>query len=131
MAERIPDDFYRIGSVAALTGIAVERLRAGNDATASVQRTKRANSLLQCRSTGKAEKNQTSDRPRPDGFQRDKSERKPIYQRLTDQNALTLNTAPPTKEAFSPKVGLVGANLQLEQQQDRDGHLNIVARWQT
>ena len=28
MAERIPDDFYRIGSVAALTGIAVERLRA-------------------------------------------------------------------------------------------------------
>ena len=28
MANQIPDDFYRIGSVAALTGIAVERLRA-------------------------------------------------------------------------------------------------------
>ena len=28
MTNQIPDDFYRIGSVAALTGIAVERLRA-------------------------------------------------------------------------------------------------------
>ena len=131
MAERIPDDFYRIGSVAALTGIAVERLRAWERrhgfspahksgrtrfySADQLEKLKKIKHLIDRGQTVSSVINLSDSQ---------------LHQRLTDQSGLTFNTSARTVDASSPKVGLVGANLlQLEQQQETGGHLNVVARW--
>ena len=131
MANQIPDDFYRIGSVAALTGIAVERLRAWERRHGFSPAHK--NGRTRFYSADQLEKLKTIkhliDRGQTVSSVINLSESQ-LHQRLTDQPAPTIRPSALTADAFSPKIGLVGANLlQLEQRQDSSGHLNIVARW--
>ena len=130
MTNQIPDDFYRIGSVAALTGIAVERLRAWERRHGFSPAHK--NGRTRFYSADQLEKlkkiKHLIDRGQTVSSVINLSESQ-LHQRLTDQTTDTINATMQPGEALSPKVGLVGANLlQLEQQQDSNEHLNIVAR---
>ena len=131
MANYIPDDFYRIGSVAALTGIAVERLRAWERRHGFSPAHK--NGRTRFYSADQLEKlkkiKHLIDRGQTVSSVINLSESQ-LHQRLTDQTTDTISATMQPGEALSPKVGLVGANLlQLEQQQDSNEHRNIVARW--
>ena len=131
MTNHIPDDFYRIGSVAALTGIAVERLRAWERRHGFSPAHK--NGRTRFYSADQLEKlkkiKHLIDRGQTVSSVINLSESQ-LHQRLTDQTTDTISATMQPGEALSPKVGLVGANLlQLEQQQDSNEHLNIVARW--
>ena len=131
MANHIPDDFYRIGSVAALTGIAVERLRAWERRHGFSPAHK--NGRTRFYSANQLEKLKTIkhliDRGQTVSSVINLSESQ-LKQRLTDQSVPAMRMTAFAGEALSPKVGLVGANLlQLEQQQDSNEHLDIVARW--
>ena len=131
MTIQIPDDFYRIGSVAALTGIAVERLCAWERRHGFSPAHK--NGRTRFYSADQLEKlkkiKHLIDRGQTVSSVINLSESQ-LHQRLTDQTTDTISATMQPGEALSPKVGLVGANLlQLEQQQDSNEHLNIVARW--
>ena len=131
MTNQIPDDFYRIGSVAALTGIAVERLRAWERRHGFSPAHK--NGRTRFYSADQLEKlkkiKHLIDRGQTVSSVINLSESQ-LHQRLTDQTTPTNNDSTRAGGAFLPKVGLVGANLlQLEQRQDSNGHLDIVARW--
>ena len=128
MTNQIPDDFYRIGSVAALTGIAVERLRAWERRHGFSPAHK--NGRTRFYSADQLEKlkkiKHLIDRGQTVSSVINLSESQ-LNQRLTDQTTDTINATMQPGEALSPKVGLVGANLlQLEQQQDSNEHLMIV-----
>ncbi len=131
MTNHVPDDFYRIGSVAALTGIAVERLRAWERRHGFSPAHK--NGRTRFYSADQLEKlkkiKHLIDRGQTVSSVINLSESQ-LNHRLTEQAAHTINATMQPVESSSPKVGLVGANLlQLEQQQLSNEHLNIVARW--
>jgi DNA-binding transcriptional MerR regulator len=125
-----PDDHYRIGSVAALTGVAIERLRAWERrfgftpaykqgrtrfySASQLERLKKIKHLIDRGQTVSSVINLTESQ---------------LNQRLNDH----ADVKPATPDPFflhPPKVGLVGANLlQLEQRQEPTDRLNIVARW--
>ena len=131
MTNQIPDDFYRIGSVAALTGIAVERLRAWERRHGF--RPAHKNGRTRFYSADQLEKlkkiKHLIDRGQTVSSVINLSESQ-LHQRLSAQPSPTMSATAQTEDVFSPKVGLVGANLlQLEQRQDSTGHLDIVARW--
>ena len=130
MAHPLADDFYRIGSVAALTGIAVERLRAwerrhdfspahkhGRTRFYSgdqLKRLKKIKHLIDRGQTVSSVIHLTEQQ---------------LDQRLGDSSSHAI-TPSNGVELYTPQVGLVGANLlQLEQTQESTDRVEVVARW--
>ncbi len=130
MSNHAPEDYYRIGSVAALTGIAIERLRAwerrygfspahknGRTRFYSAQQLQRLQKIKHLIDRGQTVSSVIS------------LSESQLNQRLdvADSSPFQAVSASPTA---APKVGLVGANLlQLEQRQEPSERLDIVARW--
>ncbi len=127
------EDLYRIGTVASLTGISVERLRAWE----------RRYDLSPAHKSGKTR-----------FYSKDQLERLKLIKHLIDQgqpistlagldhNALLARIEienPPVRQlevAHQPKVGLIGPNLLMLEQQVRSGdtqgsqmRLDVVSRW--
>lgn len=130
MSNHAPEDYYRIGSVAALTGIAIERLRAwerrygfspahknGRTRFYSAQQLQRLQKIKHLIDRGQTVSSVIS------------LSESQLNQRLDvadSRSAQAVSASPPA----APKVGLVGANLlQLEQRQEPSERLDIVARW--
>ena len=130
MTNHVPEDYYRIGSVAALTGIAVERLRAWERrygfspahkngrtrfySVSQLERLKKIKHLIDRGQTVSSVINLNESQ---------------LNQRFsnTETNKTLASRRP---ELTPPRVGLVGANLlQLEQRQEPSDRLDIVARW--
>lgn len=131
MAYQTSDDFYRIGSVAALTGIAVERLRAWERrhgfAPAHKNGRTRFYSADQLARLKKIkhliDRGQTVSSVIGLGDTQ-------LNQRLKDDQTIKSPDPSTRLQSETAKVGLVGANLlQLEQRQESSERLNIVARW--
>lgn len=130
MPEDLSDDFYRIGSVAALTGVAVERLRAwerrhgfapahknGRTRFYSAEQLRRLKKIKHLIDRGQSVSSVIS------------LGESQLNQRLKDSEAANSPATPGANNSV-PNVALVGANLlQLEQRQPRIEQLNIVARW--
>lgn len=130
MSNHVPEDFYRIGSVAALTGIAIERLRAWERrygfspahkngrtrfySVSQLERLKKIKHLIDRGQTVSSVINLNESQ---------------LNQRFsnTETNSDLDSKGP---QLATPRAGLVGANLlQLEQRQEPSDRLDIVARW--
>lgn len=130
MSNHVPDDYYRIGSVAALTGIAIERLRAwerrygfspahknGRTRFYSVNQLERLKKIKHLIDRGQTVSSVIN-----------------LNESQLNQRFSNTETHPNPNshgpELAAPRVGLVGANLlQLEQRQEPSERLDIVARW--
>lgn len=130
MTNHVPEDYYRIGSVAALTGIAIERLRAWERrygfspahkngrtrfySVSQLERLKKIKHLIDRGQTVSSVINLNESQ-------------------LNQRFSITETKANPGLTGTglaTPRVGLVGANLlQLEQRQEPSDRLDIVARW--
>ncbi|MAK69682.1 MAG: hypothetical protein CME50_07005 [Halieaceae bacterium] len=130
MTNPLTDDFYRIGSVAALTGIAVERLRAWERrhdfspahkhgrtrfySAEQLEKLKKIKHLIDRGQTVSSVIHLTEQQ---------------LDRRLGDSSSPAI-TRSDGAEFYSPQVGLVGANLlQLEQTQESTDRIEVVARW--
>ncbi|MFW6093331.1 MAG: MerR family transcriptional regulator [Pseudomonadota bacterium] len=116
------DDLYRIGTIASITGIAVERLRAWE----------RRYGLEPAHKAGKTR-----------FYSRDQLERLTLFKRLIDQGHPISTLVDLTDEQLEERAsrgrqvrlqparaGLIGANLLvLEQQQSEASRLDVHARW--
>ena len=130
MANPLADDFYRIGSVAALTGIAVERLRAWERrhdfSPAHKHGRTRFYSAQQLEKLKKIK--HLIDRGQTVSSVIHLTEQQ-LNQRLNDSPAAAVDSPNAAAQAI-PLVGLVGANLlQLEQKQEPTDRIDVVARW--
>ena len=130
MANPLADDFYRIGSVAALTGIAVERLRAWERrhdfSPAHKHGRTRFYSAQQLEKLKKIK--HLIDRGQTVSSVIHLTEQQ-LNQRLNDSPAAAVDSPHAAAQAI-PLVGLVGANLlQLEQKQEPTDRIDVVARW--
>lgn len=130
MSNHVPEDYYRIGSVAALTGIAIERLRAWERrygfspahkngrtrfySVSQLERLKKIKHLIDRGQTVSSVINLNESQ---------------LNQRFSNTGTNPdLDSKGP--QLATPRVGLVGANLlQLEQRQEPSDRLDIVARW--
>jgi DNA-binding transcriptional MerR regulator len=130
MANPLADDFYRIGSVAALTGIAVERLRAWERrhdfSPAHKHGRTRFYSAQQLEKLKKIK--HLIDRGQTVSSVIHLSEQQ-LNQRLSESSARAVDS-PKAAALTTPLVGLVGANLlHLEQRQEPTDRIDVVARW--
>ena len=116
------DDLYRIGNVASLTGIAVERLRAWE----------RRYGLNPVHREGRTRYYSAAQLERLRRIKRLIDQGQPISSlaHLTDEQLGARLTAPLTATPSLPRVGIIGPNLSvLAHQRSEDSQVEVAAQW--